>query len=104
MAEVLWTFKKKISADFQYPGELNVFSTTYQKKRLSNGKKKQTMLINENKLNMMETSSHQMLETIMTAYSKAISLNHRVTCRLRILKSKFCCYKVTKNSKNLLTS
>ncbi|WP_299074982.1 oxidative damage protection protein [uncultured Paraglaciecola sp.] len=56
--------------DFQlYPGELGkkIFDNI-GKEAWAEWQKKQTMLINENKLNMMDPTARQFLETQMQAY------------------------------------
>lgn len=56
--------------DFQlYPGELGkrIFDNI-SKEAFSEWQKKQTMLINENKLNMMEPTDREFLEKQMQAY------------------------------------
>ena len=56
--------------DFQlYPGELGkkIFDNVC-KEAWTEWQKKQTMLINENKLNMMEPTARQFLEAQMQAY------------------------------------
>lgn len=62
--------KEAEGLDFQlYPGELgkNIFDNI-SKQAWSEWQKKQTMLINENKLNMMEPAARSFLEEQMQAY------------------------------------
>jgi len=62
--------KEADGLDFQlYPGELGkkIFDNVC-KEAWTEWQKKQTMLINENKLNMMEPSARTFLETQMKAY------------------------------------
>lgn len=62
--------KEAEGLDFQlYPGELgkNIFDNIC-KEAWAEWQKKQTMLINENKLNMMQAEARQFLETQMQAY------------------------------------
>ncbi|MFQ3197376.1 MAG: Fe-S cluster biosynthesis and repair protein YggX [Paraglaciecola sp.] len=62
--------KEADGLDFQlYPGELGkeIFDNIC-KEAWADWQKKQTMLINENKLNMMEPTARQFLETQMQGY------------------------------------
>lgn len=62
--------KEAEGLDFQlYPGELGkrIFDNI-SKEAWGNWQKKQTMLINENKLNMMEPEARAFLEERMSAY------------------------------------
>lgn len=62
--------KEADGLDFQlYPGELGkrIFDSI-SKEAWTEWQKKQTMLINENKLNMMEPEARKFLEEQMTAY------------------------------------
>ncbi|XOV79547.1 MAG: oxidative damage protection protein [Aestuariibacter sp.] len=62
--------KEADGLDFQlYPGELGkrIFDNI-SKEAWSDWQKKQTMLINEHKLNMMDPNARQFLEKHMTAY------------------------------------
>ena len=62
--------KEADGLDFQlYPGELGkkIFDNVCQE-AWAEWQKKQTMLINENKLNMMEPTARQFLEAQMQAY------------------------------------
>lgn len=62
--------KEAEGLDFQlYPGELGkrIFDNI-SKEAWGNWQKKQTMLINENKLNMMEPEARTFLEERMSAY------------------------------------
>ena len=62
--------KEADGLDFQlYPGELGkkIFDNI-SKEAWAEWQKKQTMLINENKLNMMEPTARQFLEQSMSAY------------------------------------
>jgi Fe-S cluster biosynthesis and repair protein YggX len=62
--------KEADGLDFQlYPGELGkrIFDNI-SKEAWGNWQKKQTMLINENKLNMMEPEARAFLEERMSAY------------------------------------
>jgi Fe-S cluster biosynthesis and repair protein YggX len=64
------TQKETAGLDFQlYPGELGkkIFDNI-GKEAWAEWQKKQTMLINENKLNLMEPTARTFLETQMTAY------------------------------------
>lgn len=66
----LRTQKETNGLDFQlYPGELGkkIFDNI-GKEAWAEWQTKQTMLINENKLNMMEPTARQFLETQMQAY------------------------------------
>jgi Fe-S cluster biosynthesis and repair protein YggX len=62
--------KEADGLDFQlYPGELGKqIYDNISKQAWADWQKKQTMLINENKLNMMEPTARQFLETQMQAY------------------------------------
>ena len=73
MSRVVFCKKKKKEADgldFQlYPGELGKrIYDNISKEAWADWQKKQTMLINENKLNMMEPTARQFLEQSMSAY------------------------------------
>lgn len=62
--------KEADGLDFQlYPGELGkrIFDSI-SKEAFTEWQKKQTMLINENKLNMMEPTARKFLEEQMEAY------------------------------------
>jgi Fe-S cluster biosynthesis and repair protein YggX len=62
--------KEAAGLDFQlYPGEIGkrIFDTI-SKEAFSLWQKKQTMLINENKLNMMEANDRKFLEDKMVAF------------------------------------
>ena len=62
--------KQADGLDFQlYPGELGKrIYDNISKEAWADWQKKQTMLINENKLNMMEPTARQFLEQSMSAY------------------------------------
>ena len=62
--------KEADGLDFQlYPGELGKrIYDNISKEAWADWQKKQTMLINENKLNMMEPTARQFLEQSMSAY------------------------------------
>ena len=62
--------KEADGLDFQlYPGELGKrIYDNIAKEAWADWQKKQTMLINENKLNMMEPTARQFLEQSMSAY------------------------------------
>ena len=62
--------KEAPGLDFQlYPGELGKRIFDYiSKEAFTEWQKKQTMLINEHKLNMMEPEARQFLEAQMQAY------------------------------------
>ena len=62
--------KEADGLDFQlYPGELGKrIYENISKEAWADWQKKQTMLINENKLNMMEPTARQFLEQSMSAY------------------------------------
>ncbi|MDO6577399.1 oxidative damage protection protein [Alteromonas stellipolaris] len=62
--------KEADGLDFQlYPGELGKrIYDNISKEAWADWQKKQTMLINENKLNMMEPAARQFLEQSMSAY------------------------------------